>query len=87
LLFGAIADLVAGIVPAQAPIGTHTHGIVSPATATGLQVSFLIMLSTLAAAGVFLLRARETYPTDVATAGAAWTAASPTPPENVSRPG
>jgi len=77
LLFGAIADLVAGIVPAQAPIGTHTHGIVSSATGTGLQVSFLIMLSSLAAAGVFLLRARSTYPTDVATAGAAWT---PDPP-------
>ncbi len=77
LLFGAVADLVAGIVPAQAPIGTHTHGIVSSATGTGLQVSFLIMLSTLAAAGVFLLRARKTYPTDVATAGVAWT---PTPP-------
>jgi MFS family permease len=71
LLFGAVADLVAGFVPAQAPVGTHTHGIVSAATATGLQVSFLIMLSTLAAAGVFLLRARGTYPTDVATAGAA----------------
>ncbi len=80
LLFGAIADLVAGILPAQAPIGTHTHGLVSAATGTGLQVSFLILLSTLAAAGVFLLRARNTYPTDVATAGAAWTAPSPTAP-------
>ncbi len=71
LLFGAVADIVAGIVPAQAPIGTHTHGLVSSATGTGLQVSFLIMLSALGAAGVFLLRARNTYPTDVATAGAA----------------
>jgi hypothetical protein len=73
LMFGAVADLVVGIEPAQAPVGTHTHGIVSSATGTGLQVSFLIMLSTLAAAGVFMLRARNTYPTDVATAGAAWT--------------
>jgi MFS family permease len=72
LLFGALADLVVGFEPAQAPIGTHTHGIVSSSTATGLQVSFLIMLVTLAAAGVFLLRARGTYPSDVATAGAAW---------------
>jgi MFS family permease len=71
LLFGAVADLAAGFVPAQAPIGTHTHGIVSAATGTGLQVSFLIVLSALAAAGVFLLRARSAYPTDVATAGAA----------------
>jgi MFS family permease len=77
LLFGAVADLVIGIEPAQAPIGTHTHGIVSPATGTGLQVSFLIMLCTLAAAGVFMLRARATYPTDVATAGAAQVPASP----------
>jgi len=80
LLFGAIADLVAGFVPAQAPIGTHTHGLVSSATGTGLQVSFLVMLSTLAAAGVFLLRARSTYPTDVVTAGAAWDPLSRTQP-------
>ncbi len=77
LLFGAVADLVAGFVPQQAPIGTHTHGVVSTATGTGLQVSFLIMLSALAGAGVFLLRARNTYPVDVATAGAA-TAPLPT---------
>ena len=77
LLFGAVADLVAGIVPGQAPIGTHTHGIISPAAATGLQVSFLIMLSALAAAGMVLLRARKTYPTDVATAGAAWMPSAP----------
>jgi MFS family permease len=79
LLFGAVADLVAGFVPAQAPIGTHTHAIVSPATGTGLQVSFLIMLCALAGAGVFLLRARTTYPQDVATAAAAWTPNSPDP--------
>jgi MFS family permease len=84
LLFGAVADLVAGFVPEQAPIGTHTHHFISPASATGLQVSFLIMLSTLAAAGVFLVRARTTYATDVATAGAAWTAntaAAPAAPD------
>ncbi|HTU80296.1 MAG TPA: MFS transporter [Solirubrobacteraceae bacterium] len=69
LAFGALADLVAGIAPAQAPIGTHPSGI-SSSTATGLEVSFLIMLCTLAAAGVFMLRARDTYPTDVATAAA-----------------
>jgi MFS family permease len=73
LVFGALADLVAGFVPEQTPVGTHTHGVVTSAGATGLQVSFLIMLSSLAAAGVFLLRARKTYPTDVATAGEAWT--------------
>jgi MFS family permease len=72
LLFGVVADLVAGLVPAQAPIGTHTHGIVSSAVGTGLQVTFLVMLSALAAAGVFLLRARHTYARDAATAAASF---------------
>ncbi|HLH15510.1 MAG TPA: MFS transporter [Solirubrobacteraceae bacterium] len=74
LAFGGLADAVAGIVPAQAPIGTHAPAI-SPASATGLEVSFLIMLTTLAAAGVFMLRARLTYPSDVATAAASTRAA------------
>ena len=69
LLFGGVADLVAGFTPEPAPVGTHPGGI-SQGTATGLEVSFLIMLSTLAAAGVFLARSRRTYPTDVATAAA-----------------
>jgi MFS family permease len=73
LLFGAVADLVAGFEPEQAPVGTHAHRVVSSATGTGLQVSFLIMLSSLGFAGWFLIRAGRTYPTDVATAGAAWT--------------
>ncbi len=73
LVFGGIADLVAGFVPPQAPLGTRVHHVVSSATGTGLQVSFLIMLVTLAAAGVFLVRARHTYPIDVATAGVGWT--------------
>ena len=77
LLFGAVADLIAGFSPPQAPIGTHTHHAVSSATGAGLQASFMIMLITLAAAGIFLLRARRTYPTDVATA-----AASPWPKQN-----
>jgi MFS family permease len=70
LVFGGIADLVAGIVPTQAPIGTHPHAPSSNAS-TGLEVSFLIMLTTLVAAGVFLARARKTYASDVATAAAA----------------
>jgi MFS family permease len=69
LVFGGLSQAIAGIVPAQAPIGTHT-GIVSASTARGLEITFLILLSTLAAAGVFLFRARVTYPRDVATAAA-----------------
>jgi sugar phosphate permease len=69
LLFGGLADLIAGIAPQQAPIGTHP-GVISPGAARGLEISFLLLLGTLAAAGVVLLRARYTYPRDVATAAA-----------------
>jgi MFS family permease len=69
LLFGGLADLIAGITPSQAPIGTHPHAP-PPATGHGLSAAFLILLGTLAAAGVFLLRARYTYARDVATAAA-----------------
>jgi MFS family permease len=72
LIFGAVADLIAGFSPPQAPIGTRAHNVVSSSTGTGLQICFLIMLVTLAAAGVILLRARRTYPVDVATAAASW---------------
>ncbi len=67
--FGGLADLIAGIAPVQSPPGTHP-GLVSPSTARGLEFAFLIMLSTLAAAGVVIARARRTYPVDVATAAA-----------------
>jgi MFS family permease len=69
LLFGGLSQLIAGIVPQQAPIGTHPHAP-SSSIATGLQVSFLIMLLALVAAGMFLLRARTTFASDVATAAA-----------------
>ncbi len=69
LAFGGLADLVAGIVPQQSPVGTHPP-LVSSSTATGLEVTFLVMLAALAAAGIVLLGARRTYPTDVATAAA-----------------
>jgi MFS family permease len=69
LVFGGIADLIAGIAPQQAPIGTHP-GVISPGAARGLEISFLLLLGTLIAGGVFLLRARYTYPRDVATAAA-----------------
>jgi MFS family permease len=69
LLFGGLADLIAGIVPEQTPIGTHAHAI-SASAARGLEISFLILISTLFAAGVVLWKARSTYPADVATAAA-----------------
>jgi MFS family permease len=69
LVFGAVSQLVAGIVPSQAPIGTHPHAPTSHAT-TGLQITFLIMLSALVAAGILLFRARHTFASDVATAAA-----------------
>ncbi|MGC9220023.1 MAG: MFS transporter [Solirubrobacteraceae bacterium] len=68
-LFGALAALVAGIAPIkQAPIGTHPPAV-SASEARGLEIAFLVLLVTLVAAGLALLRARETYARDVATAG------------------
>jgi MFS family permease len=78
LVFGGLADLVVGITPPQAPVGTHP-GHVAPESARGLEVSFLIMLISLAAAGILLLRARVTYPTDVATAGVSLQGTEPPP--------
>ncbi len=69
LAFGGLADVIAGIAPVETPPGTHP-GLISPSTARGLQIAFLIMLSMLAAAGIVLARARRTYPSDVATAAA-----------------
>jgi MFS family permease len=79
LVFGGLADLIAGIAPEQAPIGTHP-GVISPGAARGLEISFLVLLGTLAAAGVFLLRARYTYPRDVATAAASHQGSEPDEP-------
>jgi MFS family permease len=79
LVFGGVSQLIAGIVPAQAPIGTRPHAP-SSSTATGLEITFLVMLSALAAAGYLLLRARSTFAVDVATAAASEPAASGAPP-------
>ncbi len=68
LVFGGLSDLVAGIAPKQAPIGTHP--VISPGEARGLEITFLVLLGTLAAAGIVLLRARSSYPRDTATAAA-----------------
>jgi MFS family permease len=82
LVFGGLADLIAGIAPEQAPIGTHP-GVISPGAARGLEISFVLMLSTLAAAGIVLLRARTTYPRDVATAAASQQGFEPVPGESL----
>jgi MFS family permease len=76
LVFGGLADLIAGIAPEQSPIGTHP-GVISPGAARGLEISFLLLLSTVAAAGIVLLRARATYPRDVATAAASHQGSDP----------
>ncbi len=68
-IFGGISDLIAGFAPEQAPPGTHLSAI-NPGAARGLMWSFLVLLGTLAAAGVFMLRSRTYYPRDVATAAA-----------------
>jgi MFS family permease len=78
LVFGGISQLVAGIFPSQAPIGTHVKAPTSHAT-TGLQVTFLIMLIALGAAGWLLFRARETFASDVATAAASEPGATDVP--------
>jgi Major Facilitator Superfamily len=79
LIFGGISEIVAGIVPEQAPIGTRPHAPPSSAT-VGLQVTFLIMLGGLVAAGVFLFRARRTFASDVASAAASEQRAEPRDP-------
>ena len=71
LVFGGLGGLIAGFYVPQAPIGTHPKPPNS-ATANGLEITFLILLVTLAAAGIALLRARATYPRDVATASASF---------------
>ena len=78
LLFGGLADLIAGIAPEQAPIGTHPS-VISPGAARGLEISFILLLTSLAAAGIVLLRARTTYPRDVATAAASMQGSDPDP--------
>ncbi len=70
LLFGELSSLIAGFYPKSAPIGTHPTAAVSIREAHGLEITFLLLLTTLAAAGVVLLRGRHSYPRDVATAGA-----------------
>jgi MFS family permease len=85
LVFGGVSQLISGIVPSQAPIGdvrTHLHAP-SSSTTTGLEVTFVVMLATLGAAGYFLFRARETFASDVASAAASDDQSRPTDVDGV----
>jgi predicted MFS family arabinose efflux permease len=67
----AAAPLLFGFVSTQ--LGGRTSGLGHPTGplapgAPSLDLTFLVMLIPLAAAGIILLRARRTYPRDVATA-------------------
>ena len=68
VLFGVLADGLGGT--GAHSFGQGTFGSGTRTGAQGLEVTFLIMLSALAIAGLVLLRARSSYPHDVATAGA-----------------
>jgi MFS family permease len=89
LLFGGLSSLVAGFVPAQTPIGTrHVFHQAHPAgTGLGLEVTFLVMLVSLLAAGLVLFKARESYPSDVATAAASRQAGGRAAVETETEPG
>ena len=71
LTFGLVAAALGG--PMSGGFGSglnRANSSVAQASARGLEYTFLIMLVMLAASGVVLLRARRTYPTDVASAAA-----------------
>jgi MFS family permease len=84
LLFGGLSQLIAGIAPAQAPVGTHP--LVSPGAARGLEITFLLLTGTLAAAGLSLVRARFTYARDTATAAASRQSSSAPAPRATASP-
>ncbi len=63
LIFGLMADQLAA--PAG---GSGQRGFGASASAPGLQAAFLILLVTLVLGGMLTLRARKSYPRDVASA-------------------
>lgn len=69
LLFGYVSQLLGS--PGSGGFGAGVNekaAHVSAASAHGLALTFLVMLAPLAASGLLLIRARRTYPTDVASA-------------------
>lgn len=87
-VFTAAAPLTVGLLADQ--LGASSSAIaaarsgsssVAAGSAQGLQYAFLIVLAVLIAAGLILLRARRTYPRDVATAAASDKAHPQNPPD------
>jgi MFS family permease len=75
LVFGFLADTLASGQAASA----NQHGFGAQASAAGLKITYLLLLVTLLVSGLLTLKARQTYPSDVATAVAsehAFTASS-----------
>lgn len=69
LLFGFVSQVFGSGAGTGFGAGVNNKAAhVSAAQAHGLAYAFLIMLVPLAAAGYFILRARRSYPTDVASA-------------------
>lgn len=68
LLFGFVSEVFGGTGTGFGSGVNSKAAAVSAAQAHGLAYGFLIMLVPLAAAGYFILRARRSYPTDVASA-------------------
>lgn len=69
LLFGFVSQMFGS--PGHVGLGSGVNNKaaqVSAASAHGLSLTFLVMLAPLAASGYFVLRARRSYPTDVASA-------------------
>jgi hypothetical protein len=78
LTFGLVAAALGGPMSGGFSSGLNrADSSVAQASARGLEYTFLIMLVMLAASGVVLLRARRTYPTDVASAAASETRSGP----------
>jgi hypothetical protein len=72
LIFGLVSGAPGGPSHTTAGGGAVRHS-------TALAYTFLIMLAPVALGGIILLRARRTYPRDVATATASIEAASQAP--------
>ena len=65
LMFGGMAELIAGIFPKQTPIGTSTSRRCQPGEARGLEIAFLMLVSLAAAGSRCCARAtrmRATWP-------------------------